>query len=228
MKKTAGHFLQDRMAQLTKLGMAGGGVLVGLGIGGLLFLADRWINPLGVIVLYVASAAAVYFAVRVLDHPKFKWNLSNLEKGASAERHVGHAIEYAITARNCAVAHSVTKIAKVGDIDHIVATPVAVWVIETKYKKVPKKHFSDVLKYIAANTDAVRQWAPDGTIVRGCLVLAHDSERGKKIFHSGKEKITAYFTPKQLVQEIRAEAATEQSLDEQVKKDVRKLGQVAE
>ena len=86
--------------------------------------------------------------------------MDNLEKGVDAETRVGQIVEYAITAENCAVAHSVTMIARVGDLDHIVATPVSVWVIETKYRRVSKKSFSKVLSRIAANTDAVRQWVP--------------------------------------------------------------------
>ena len=52
---------------------------------------------------------------------------------AAAERNVGGLIEYGITAPGCAIAHSVTEIAEIGDIDHLVATPGCLWVVETKY-----------------------------------------------------------------------------------------------
>jgi predicted nucleic acid-binding Zn finger protein len=229
MRKTAGAFLAGRMARLSKLETAGEAILIGLGGGFLLALVEPWIGLFGVTVAYLATATAVFLAVRVLDHPKFKWNLNNLEKGANAEHLVGHAIEYAITARHCAAAHSVTEIAKVGDIDHIVATPTAVWVIETKHKRVPRKDFRDVLNRIAANTDAVRQWAPIGTPVRGCLVLAHhDGKSGRKAFTTGKEKITVYYTPRLLVLDLQTEAGMEQSLDRRVTKDIWRLGQAAQ
>ncbi|MCY4098848.1 MAG: hypothetical protein OXF40_11410, partial [Rhodospirillales bacterium] len=58
-----------------------------------------------------------------IDQLPGRWNFDNFRKGWKAENRVGQAIGYAVTAENCAVAHSVTEIAKVGDIDHIVATP---------------------------------------------------------------------------------------------------------
>ena len=74
-------------------------------------------------VSYITTGAAVYFAVRILDRPSFRWNMDNLEKGVDAETRVGQIIEYAITAENCAVAHSVTMIARVGDIDPLSPHP---------------------------------------------------------------------------------------------------------
>ena len=50
--------------------------------------------------------------------------LGNLDKGEKAETYAGQAIEYARTDANYAVAHSVITIARAGDIDHLVATPV--------------------------------------------------------------------------------------------------------
>ena len=87
---------------------------------------------------------------------------ARLLKGVAAERSIGSLTEYALTARGCAVAHSVTKIAEIGDIDHLVATPGCLWVVETKYGKVPKDHFPEVLRRIHVNLQAVRRWAPSG------------------------------------------------------------------
>ena len=187
----------------------------------------RWIGFGWGIVAYIATAAVVYVAIRILDRPSNRWNWDNLRKGVDAETRVGQIIEYAITGENCAVAHSVTEIAKVGDIDHIVATPVGIWVIETKYRKVPKKSFPRVLELIAANTEAVRQWAPAGTPVRGCLILAYDNEIGRRNFDHGKEEITVY-TPELLMREMRREARAKRSLDERIAKDIWKLGHIAE
>ena len=70
---------------------------------------------------------------------------SAFSKGHIAERQVGRALEMATTAKRCAVAHNVTGIMNSGDIDHIVATPRNVWVIETKFRRVRTKRFSSVL-----------------------------------------------------------------------------------
>ena len=136
-------------------------------------------------------------------------------------------IERAITAENCAVAHSVKEIASVGDIDHIVATPVAIWVIETKYQRVPPEAFPKVLSRIAANTKAVRQWAPMGTTVRGCLVLAYEEKIKRREYSSEKETIIAY-TPDMLVREMSREARENQRIDGQVSESIWRLGRVIE
>ena len=122
--------------------------------------------------------------------------------------------------------HSVTGIARVGDIDHLVATPVRLWVIETKYRRVPREHFPEVLRRIADNTAAVWEWAPPGTPVRGCLVLAYESRIHRKTYDYGKEPIVVH-TPASLARELRAEAGRERVLDERVGAGVWKLGRVA-
>ena len=58
----------------------------------------------------------------------------DFDKGHVAERQIGRALEQAITARGCAIAHNVTGVMNSGDVDHIVATPLCVWVIETIWR----------------------------------------------------------------------------------------------
>ena len=131
--------------------------------------------------------------------------LGRLLKGAAAERNVGGLMEYGITAPGCAIAHSVTEIAEVGDIDHLVATPGCLWVVETKYGKVPKERFREVLRRLRANQDAVRRWASTGTEVRACLVLAtEDGPRRKRLYENGQVEL---FDPKSLVCELRRKSA---------------------
>ena len=205
-------------------------MLLGLGTVPLFYLVEIWAGLTWGIAAYIATAALVLVAVRILDWPSYRWNFENLRKGVDAETRVGQAIEYAITAENCAVAHSVTEVSKVGDIDHIIVTPVAVWVIETKYKKVLPKSFPEVLSRIAANTDAVRQWAPAGTTVRGCLVLAYETEIKRRNYSHGKENVTVYTQDSlvTLIRKIRGEARERRSLDERITKDIWKLGRIAE
>ena len=136
MRRNAGSFVKGKLIKSALLGTSGAGILFGLAIG-LLFYAvfPRWIGWGWGFAAFMAALAAVYIAIRIVERPSSRWNFENLRKGGDAENRVGQIIEYAITARNCAVAHSVTAIAKVGDIDHLVATPAAVWVVETKYKR---------------------------------------------------------------------------------------------
>ena len=231
MRKNAGSFVRGKLVKSGLLSMGGAGILFGLAIGLLFyFVFPRWIGYSWGFAAYVVALAAIYIVIRVIERPSSWWNFENLKKGVDAETRVGQIIEYAITAENCAVAHSVTEIAKVGDIDHIVATPGRIWVIETKYKKVPKKTFPKVLSRIATNTDAVREWAPAGTHVRGCLVLAYETEKSKKSFSHGKEKITVYTEDSlaTLMREMREEARGKWSPDEQIAKDIWKLGHVTE
>ena len=237
MRRNAGAFVRRKAVQSGLLGVSGAGIFFGLAIGLLIYYVfPRWIGYGWGLVAYTVALVAVYIAIRVIERPSSWWNFENLEKGAYAETRVGQIIEYAITARNCAVAHSVTEIAKVGDIDHIVATPAAIRVIETKYRRVPPSSFNEVLNRIAANVDAVREWAPGGAPVRGCLVLAYEETELKKTVYEGNkgnggvEKITVYTQDSlvALMREMREEARGGPTLDEQLARDIWKLGHVTE
>ena len=142
---------------------------------------------------------------------------------------MAQTIEYALAAPNCAVAHSVTSIAKVGDIDHLIATPEGIWVIETKYSKVRLKYFPSVLRSIAANTKSVRKqsWVPEGIKVRGGLVLAFDSKFRKRNYSEASEDIRV-FTPKLLQTELRKEARSEMCLDREIAEKIWDLGYIDE
>ena len=175
MRENAGAFVRRKLVKSSLLGVGGAGILFGLTIGLLIYYVfPRWIGYGWGLVAYTVALVAVYIAIRVIERSSSWWNFENLKKGVDAETRVGQIIEFAITAKGCAVAHSITEIAKVGDIDHIVATPVAIRVIETKYRRVPRDSFNEVLNRIAANVDAVRRWAAGGPPVRGCLVLAYE------------------------------------------------------
>ena len=100
----------------------------------------------------------------------------DFRKGHVAERQVGRALEMAITQKDCAVAHNVMGIMDLGDIDHIVATPQSVWVIETKYRRVPRRRFPRVLSRLHACRAEIEALMPPGTPVRACLVLAYEED----------------------------------------------------
>ena len=226
MMRSAGSFLRAKMVRLSMWGSLAAGILLGLSAGPLFYAVEGWFGPLWVLVAYATTAAAVFLAWRILDSGNY--DLDRLTKGMGAEERVGQLIEYGITAKDCAVAHSVTEIAKVGDIDHIVATPAGIWVIETKYRKVPRRVFSEVLGRIAANTDAVRKRAPAGTHVWGCLVLAYEREEGRKTYTRGNEKIAVYTekTLGDLRRELRKEARGGRLPDGEVATDVWNLGHI--
>ena len=227
MRRLAGAFVRRKRNALLLLVAAGGGVLVGLGLGYLLYQASgAWLGGVWVSVGFggtiIVAVVTFWFVFRSLERGR----LERLEKGEDAEVRAGQFIEYAITAPHCAIAHSVTAIARVGDIDHLVATPVRLWVIETKYRRVPRERFPEVLRRIAENTAAAWEWAPPGTLVRGCLVLAYESRIHRKTYDYGKEPIEVH-TPASLARALRAEAAREPVLDENVAAKVWKLGRVA-
>ena len=143
----------------------------------------------------------------LMVHRHQRGTVTNLRKGVAAERHVGGVIEYALTSPGCAIAHSVTGVADVGDIDHLVATPGTLWVVETKYRRVPGDRFPKVVRRIVANVDAVRRWSGLGIAVRGCLVLAVEEEMpNKRIYENGKVEV---FDPNSLGRQIFGESANE-------------------
>lgn len=227
MMKVAGSFPLTRKTRLLMWGALGGGILIGLAAGLLFLTAAQWIGLYGATVAFGAAGAMAYFAVHILlFRPSSQWNIDNWMKGEQGEKRVGQAIEFAITARGCAVAHAVTKFAPGGDIDHIVATPRGIWVIETKYRKVPSNIFPKVLSRIASNTDAVRKWAPAGTRVRGCLVLAFEEKELGPSALAGQEKIAVYTekTFGDFRRKLRKEARGKEVPDERIATDIWKLG----
>ena len=146
------------------------------------------------------TAAAVFLARRFEQG-----GFARLLKGVAAERSIGGLAEYALTAQGCAVAHSVTKISEIGDIDHLFATPGCLWVVETKYGMVPKEHFSEVLRRLRVNLQSVGRWAPSGVEVNGCLVFATISELPqKRLYENGQIEV---FDPETLVCKLRRAAA---------------------
>lgn len=225
MRRNAGSFIREKLLKKSFYVLIGGGILIGLGIGSLARYSGFWIGSPWSSVPFIAVALVALIVVRYMERGSKRWSVKNLEKGIAAETRVGQIIELAITTENCAVSHSVTSIAKVGDIDHLVATPVALWVIETKYKRVPQQEFSKVLSRIAANTIEVRRWAPTGTIVRGCLVLAYESRIKRRKYEHRGEEITVY-TPQLLFDEMRDDVRQEQLLDTRIAPDLWNLSRV--
>ena len=160
--------------------------------------------------MLIMLGAAVICAVWFYQLSRGRWRLDNLEKGLLAETRVGDELQCAVTAPGCAVAHDVKDIAKVGNIDHIVATPLRIWVVETKSSRIPKKEFPQALGQIAANVKAVRNWAPPRTEVRGCLVIEEGASQRSSSYESQGEKICGE-SRKSLIKKLRQEVREAQS-----------------
>ena len=171
----------------------------------------------------LAAIAASWWASRTITRRR----LDGRATGGRADTGARQAIEHALTTPGCAVAHSVRSIARTGTIDHLVATPLRLWVIETKHDDVPRDRLPDVLRRVSEHTSAVWKWAPPGTPVRGCLVLAKESMPGRRTCDYGTGPVVVH-TPASLARELAAEASQEHMIDERVADDVRELGRVAE
>lgn len=170
----------------------GAGVILGAG----LYRWSGWMPILGIGIASLAGAAYFWF------WGKRRWE--PLRKGHLAERQIGRALEQAVTAKGCAVAHNVTGVMDSGDIDHIVATRHTVWVIETKYRRVQKEAFGKVLRRLHACRRSVEAILPSGTPVRACLVLAYEG-RGVRNGRDGIEVFNHETFREVLLPKLRAE-----------------------
>ena len=208
MRRNPGEWLHerllDRVVRVGLLGMVGMGWLLGAGMVLLTTRGPGQGIPEWLVWSMLLPGAG--FLLAALYAAKRGWRLQDMRIGAVAEERIGQVIEYALTRDTCGVAHHVEEIARVGDIDHLVATPDGLWVIETKHGRVPKSAFAETLRRIAANVEGVREWAPD-TKVTGCLVFASEQEkRPKPTYKAGKETIRAFADPTEMMHELRNEA----------------------
>ena len=226
MKRNPGAWLRvrllDRVVSSALLAMVGLGWLCGAGLAlWMMFGVHLFSEP----ITWMALLPGAGFLGAALYTAKRGWRLRDMKKGAHAEETIGQAIEYALTRDGCAVAHNVEGIAQVGDIDHLVATPRGLWVIETKHGRVPKSEFGETLRRIARNVEGVRAWAP-GTPVTGCLVFASEQEKPpKRSFKQGDETIRAFPNRRALMRVLRNEArGNAESLD--LARKVWKLGKL--
>ena len=176
----------------------------------------------------LAIAAGIALAIAALPFLRVLGRGGPLrtEKDNGAAASTRHAIEHALAAPGCAVSHSVSTIARAGVIDHLIATPVRLWVIGAMHQRVRREAFPAVLTRIADNTTAVWDWAPPGTPVRGCLVLDHESRPDRNQYDYGKGPVVVH-TPATLARELKAESERSRELDERVADAVGKLEPVS-
>lgn len=168
----AGSWLEDELLA------EGLGPILAVAIGVAMLLGGgvyRWFG--GQTVLLAGAVSLLGAALFWVAHRRSR---DALRKGHIAERQIGRALEQAITAKACAVAHNVTGVMESGDIDHIVVTRAMVWVIETKYRRVPKGKFHQVISRLHACRRRLETLLPSGTPVQPCLVLAYEGEGVKR------------------------------------------------
>lgn len=127
----------------------------------------------------VAGLAIVHIGLH-----RTRWSLVNNLKGLKAERYVGQSIQDALLAGNCTVVHGVDLLPGIaglrGGIDHVVATPRSVYVVETKWRPVPKEGVNRVVREVDAKAQLMRAWLEKHghhVPVEGRLVLASDYDR---------------------------------------------------
>ena len=229
MKRNAGEWLKekilDRKVEFGLHGALGLGWLIGAAFA--ILLAGPLQLPGPDWIVWLVLLPGVWFFGQALYKLKRGWPLRNMRKGASAEQKVGQAIEYALTRDRCAVAHNVEEIAKIGDIDHLVATPSGLWVIETKYGRVPKPEFERTLQRIASNVEGVRGWAARSRVT-GCLVFANEQDQTPAPTYDWHgETIRCFGSPTLLMRELRREAVGTAASSEIAQK-VWTLGKVGE
>ena len=201
---------------------AGGGGLAGLCLGlGLRQVIDALPGELAG-PLAVAGGIALAVAAFVVSRGLWRDGASGLTKGAGPAVSTRHAIEHALAAPGCAVAHSVSTIARAGTIDHLVATPLRLWVISTTHRRVPREEFPGVIARIGDHTAAVWDWAPPGTPVRACLVLGGGTHSTRNQYDYGKGPVVVH-TPATLARELKAETECPCQLDKRVADAVWKL-----
>lgn len=125
-----------------------------------------WWSALGALSMTAIAFGALAL---VIGRAQSTWG-----RGLAAERRVGDRIEHALVRPGCAFAHDVKEaLGGSGNVDHVVLTPVGVWVVETKAGWLDKGPFKDALRQVAVNVERVRRHLNMIDVpVRGALVIA--------------------------------------------------------
>ena len=230
MKRNPGQWLRSQIRERGFRAI----LIFGFGVGWLTAtVITTWSGlPIGPTVLFGVGACICAIGLwRILSRigkTTESWRFEDMRKGAHSEERIGAAIEYALTQPYCAVAHGVKDIAKVGDIDHLIATPQRIWVVESKYRRLPRNKFPETLGRIATNVDAVSKWVPDTQVI-GCLVFSGvDRISPKSSYSAGNRHILCFKHPESLAQALRAESGIEPTIPEEVVQRVWQLGRTAE
>ena len=109
------------------------------------------------------------------------WSLQNIQKGLAGEALIGDITERALLkSHGLYVAHDVATSTANNNIDHVVATPTMVLVVETKYQYLQKQAFAKTLRSIRNNVEFIEDFLEIDSNVLGCLVLAKETKPIKR------------------------------------------------
>ena len=118
-------------------------------------------------------------------------------RGRDAERQIGDLIEHAVAQRGCAFAYDVKgALSGRGNVDHVVMTPVGIWVVETKSGWLSKRRFQPALRQVAENVRRVRHHLGTPLPVRGALVIAGCKDGSLEAEYDGNGEPVKAFDPK--------------------------------
>ena len=174
-KKAAGSWVRwemlTRIVSAGMLAMAAFGFGIGFMLRGppALDALDQTIATWGVVAMMSLVCGALYvFGGRIESTWRAGWD---------AERRVGDLIERAIVEAGCAFAHDVKEaLGGSGNVDHVVMTPVGVWVVETKAHWLSPRRFPAALGQAANNARRVRHHLKTPLPVRAALVIAERAD----------------------------------------------------
>jgi len=228
MRRFAGSWVRSQALSRLHLLIAASAGVAGFGLHVLFaYAVEVSLGPAWIATTSIAALALAVLPLLIGWRSTERGDIANWLKGADSERNVGQVIEYAITAPHCAVAHSVTELTGAGDIDHLVATPVGLWVVETKHRRLPRKMFLRTLSTIARKVKEVRAWAPPDTPVRGCLVLDNPEGAMQRRRQASGETIFVHSTGS-LAKALVEEAGAYPGVSPKLAKSVWQLGTVEE
>ena len=203
-KNSPGNWLQgeilDRGASAAMIVMVFAGFGVGFAIRGLeLFDGEvgiRW--SAAFLVAVFLSFGIFYLILRRID--------ATWIRGLRAERLVGDLVEHALSRPGCAFAHDVKEsLGGSGNVDHVVMTPSAVWVVETKSTWQGKRRFQPALRQVAESVRRVRRHLDSPFPVRGALVIADRWDRSLEAEHDWNGEPVMAFGPKTFWRRLRNE-----------------------
>ena len=210
--RTPGAWMRIKLVERSLVAI----VVASLGLGGLILWLALITIPgspstimTGMFLVWMVGGAASLLFVK---YGFRDYRSSSLKKGLDAETLIGKRIEAAITVPNHAVAHNVQIKADgpIGDIDHLLATPEGIVVVESKFKDLPPKNFKQARNRLASTIKEVRAWAPEGTAVRGAIVFMH-LNHGQREYPTQGEDIRVYDS-ESFTKEIWSKIAVEPSL----------------
>ena len=182
VRRRAGHFLREKSLRKTFIYSMIGALLIGFGTA--LATLSYAVNLSSSALIQYVGILVMVFAVLLLSivaYSRGNWSLQNIQKGLAGEVLIGDISERALL-KSCGlfVAHDVHSSTSAGNIDHLVATPTKVLVVETKYQYLPKQSFARTLQAIRRKAENTKRFLQLDSHVIGCLVLARETKPIKK------------------------------------------------